>query len=246
MTATDSGGEHRGPTGEPDAAESPDPVGSAEDQAYFRSIEDTFIGLRGAPLLLSPADWRVAQRWRRAGVPLELIETTLAEVFARRKERGARGRIHSLRYCAPAVEAAWEEVQELTAPGERETAAPALDVPARLEALAAALPPRLPGRDRLAEAIRALEGAPEAVEAALSRLDDETLDAAEKRLRAAGRAELEGQVEASLAGVAGRLPRREIEAARERLVRRLLRKRIGLPLLSLFAPEAEAGEGGNP
>lgn len=211
----------------------------ADDHAYFRAIEDAFIRLRGSPLLLAPADWRVAQRWRREGVPLALIETTLAEVFAGRAARGARGKVSSLRYCAPAVDAAWEEVRELQAPGEREAAAPSLDVEARLEALAAALPSSLPGRDELAAAIRALSGAPEAVEEALARLDEETLDAAERRLRTAGRAELERQAEASLAAVAGRLPAGEIEAARGRLLRRLLRKRIGLPVLSLFAPEAE-------
>lgn len=217
---------------------------TAEDHAYFRAVEDVFIRLRGAPLLLSPADWRVAQRWHRLGVPLALIETTLAEVFAKRGERGARGKVQSLRYCAPAVEAAWEEVQELQAPGEREEEAPALDVPARLEALAAALPPKLAGRDELAAAIRALTGPPETVEEALVRLEEETLDAADRRLRAPGRDELERQADASLAGVADRLPAAEVEAARERLLRRLLRKRIELPVLSLFGPEAEAAEAG--
>jgi hypothetical protein len=235
MSATGSGGDAGG-----------EPVATADDYAYFRAIEDRFIGLRGSPLLLSPSDFRIAQRWHRRGVPLTLIERILPEVFARRAERGgARGKVYGLRYCAPAIESAWEEIQELQAPGERETAAPALDVPARLDALASALPARLPGRDELVEAIRSLSGPPEAVEAALARLDEETLDATERRLRAGGRAELERQAAASLAAVAGRLPAAEIETARARLLRRLLRKRIGLPLLSLFAPEAEAGEGGS-
>jgi len=241
MSATGSGG---GAGGADSGAGSGEAAGGADDHVYFRAIEDVFIRLRGSPLLLSPADWRVAQRWNREGVPLALIETTLAEVFAGRAERGARGKIYSLRYCAPAIEAAWEEVRELQAPGEREAAAPALDVPARLEALAAALPSKLPGRDELAAAIRALSGPPEAVEESLTRLDEDALDAAERRLRAAGRAELERQAEASLAAVAGRLPAAEIATARGRLLRRLLRRRIGLPVLSLFAPEAEgAGTG---
>ena len=222
-----------------------EPVATAEDYAYFRAIEDGFIRLRGSPLLLSPSDFRIAQRWHRRGVPLALIESILPEVFARRAERGgARGKVLGLRFCAPAVEAAWEEMQELTASGEREAAPPEFDVPARLEALAAALPSRLPDRDELAAAIRGLAGPPEAVEDALTRLDEEALDAAERRLRAAGRAELERQAGASLAAVAGRLPAAEIETARGRLLRRLLRKRIGLPVLSLFAPEAEMAETG--
>jgi hypothetical protein len=237
MSATGDGGD----------AHAGGPVATAEDTAYFRAIEERFIRLRGSPLLLSPSDFRITQRWHRRGVPLALIETILPEVFARRAERGgARGKVYGLRYCAPAIESAWEEMQELQAPGEREPAAPALDVPARLEALAAALPARLAGRDELAAAIRALDGPPEAVEAALARLDEAALDAAEARLRAAGRAELEAQAAASLAAVAGRLSAAEIEAARSRLLRRLLRKRIGLPVLSLFAPEAEIGVGGGP
>src|SRR6185295_3536233 len=109
------------------------------DHAYFQAIEESFVELRGAPLLLSPADWQVARRWHEEGVPLDLVRRTLAEVFARRKERDAKGKISSLRYCAPAVDAAWEEVRELTAPGRR-VEAPAFEVPPRLAALAAAWP----------------------------------------------------------------------------------------------------------
>ena len=63
---------------------------SAEDVAYFRAVEDAFVRLRGAPLLLSPEDFQVALRWRREGVPLSLVEATLEEVFAKRRERGAK------------------------------------------------------------------------------------------------------------------------------------------------------------
>ena len=112
------------------------------DHAYFQAIEEKFVELRGAPLLLSPADWQVASRWHREGVPLELVTRTLEELFARRKERGAKGRISSLRYCVPAVEAAWGDLRELTAPGHR-AAAPAFETAPRLAALAAALPARL-------------------------------------------------------------------------------------------------------
>ena len=95
---------------------------SDEAQQYFRAIEEAFIRLRGAPLLLSPEDWRQAEQWRRRGVPLELVLAVLEQVFARRLERGARGRIQSLRYCAQAVETAWQEVEALTAGGRRREA----------------------------------------------------------------------------------------------------------------------------
>ena len=83
------------------------------DQAYFQAVEEIFVELRGAPLLLSPTDWQVARRWHREGVPLALVKRTLEEVFAKRKERGAQGKISSLRYCAPAVEAAWADLREI-------------------------------------------------------------------------------------------------------------------------------------
>ena len=76
------------------------------DHAYFQAVEEIFVELRGAPLLLSPADWQVASRWRQEGVPLSLVLSILAERFAERAERGARGRVNSLRYFADAVDEA--------------------------------------------------------------------------------------------------------------------------------------------
>ena len=215
----------------------------AGDRPYFEAIEEIFIRLRGAPLLLSPADWRVASRWRAEGVPLDLVRRTLEEVFARRRERGARGRIQSLRYCAPAVDAAWAEVRELTAPGAR-AAAPPLDLAARLGGLVAALPADLPAREGWSARITALTGDPEAVEAALVGLDRELLDEAASRLGEAEREKLAARAAVSLAAVAGRLPEAEVEVATRRLERRLLRRELRLPVLSLFSPEAEAGDPG--
>src|SRR5215207_2936820 len=136
----------------------------ADDHLYFQGIEEIFVRLRGAPLLLSPADWQVASRWHREGVPLDLVSRVLEEVFAKRQERGTKGKINSLRYCAPAVEAAWADLRELTAPGERTEADP-LDIATRLRNLAAAVP------IGFAEKVRALQGDAPSVEAALSALD---------------------------------------------------------------------------
>jgi hypothetical protein len=201
------------------------------DHAYFQAIEEIFVRLRGAPLLLSPADWQVASRWHREGVPLDLIRQALEEVFAKRKERGTKGRISSLRYCAPAVEAAWAELRELTAPGERE-AAPALDIPSRLRNLAALAPPEIAPR------VAGLHGDAPSVEAALSALDREMLAAAEVSLEPGLRREVDAAVEKTLAALRGRLPAEELERSRERLTYQVLRQRLGLPVLSLFSPEA--------
>jgi hypothetical protein len=208
------------------------------DHAYFQAVEEIFVELRGAPLLLSPADYRVARRWHREGVPLDLLRRTLEEVFAKRKERGAKGKVNSLRYCAPAVEAAWSDLKELTAPGQRATA-PAFEVAPRLAALAAALPSALAGRTDWAARITGLSGAPQEVEDRLASLDRILLDATVSGLTAEARADLDAAVEKTLALLRGRLPADEIETSRERLLRQTLRRRLGLPVLSLFSPEAE-------
>ncbi|HYG62016.1 MAG TPA: hypothetical protein VEL74_05515 [Thermoanaerobaculia bacterium] len=212
--------------------------GGEDDHAYFQAIEEVFVQLRGAPLLLSPADWQVARRWHREGVPLDLVRRALEEVFEKRKERGTKGKISSLRYCAPAVEAAWNDLRELTAPGEREEA-PSFDIPARLAALAAALPAGIPGREGYQLRIRTLEGGPQAVEESLAALDLEVLEAGGAALDEAARAEVEGAVTATLASLGSRLPVAELARSRERLTRQILRQRLGLPVLSLFSPEAE-------
>ena len=247
----------------PPAAETAGATGASDgaadtDQAYFLAIEDFFVRLRGAPLLLSPADWQVARRWHRQGMPLELVRRALEEVFARRRERGARGRISSLRYCAPAVEEAWTERSELTAPGAR-VEAEAFDAASRLAALAAALPPIGGGREGpgglggLPEAagrawlagvraeLAALADAgldPQAVEERLAELDRRTLDGALAALVPEERAALDATLDRALGAIAGRLAAAEIDHARGRLARQVLRERLGLPMLSLFSPEA--------
>ncbi|HEX4495675.1 MAG TPA: hypothetical protein VIE43_08415 [Thermoanaerobaculia bacterium] len=210
------------------------------DHAYFQAIEEVFVELRGAPLLLSPVDWQVARRWHQEGVPLDLVRRTLGELFARRKERKAKGKISSLRYCVPAVEAAWADLRELIAPAHR-VEAPAFEVFPRLAALAAALPVALNGREALAARLDALTGDPQEIEAHLSALDREMLDHAWEDLDGETRSEIDATVEKTLASLGGRLPAAELEGSRERLARQTLRRRLGLPVLSLFSPEAERG-----
>jgi hypothetical protein len=230
-------------TGGTDAAEPfPAPDGRS-DQEYFQAIEATFLRLRGSPLLLSPKDWQTAQEWHRQGVPIELVERTLEEVFERRRERGDERKISSLRYCARPVEAAWKQLRELTAPGDRASAGEAglLEVAPRLAALAAALPEALPERGAVAARIRALAGHddPRRVEEGLGELEARLLDDLLAALPAKERAAIEAQARESLAPLAERMTREGAERARERLVRQKLRRRTGLPTLSLFAPEAE-------
>ena len=215
------------------------PEPEQDDHAYFQAIEEIFVRLRGAPLLLSPADWQVARRWHQEGIPLDLVRRSLEEVFEKRKERATKGKINSLRYCAPAVEAAWADLRELTAPGER-AEAPALDIPTRLGNLAAALPATVLDRDAFVEKITGLAGDAPDVEAALSVLDRDLLAAVASALDSEPRKEIEAAVEKTLEALRGRIPAEELERSRERLTHQVLRQRLALPVLSLFSPEAGA------
>ena len=227
-------------TGSDGVSEPATDLESSEAHRYFRALEDLFIDLRGAPLQLSPADFQIAKKWYERGIPLDHVERVLTEVFARRRERGAEGFV-TLRYCRRPVEAAWKEVEAMQAAGERGEA-PGLDVPARLAALAAALPEGLVGRAGWVKRIAALEGDTEHVEAALAGLDRELLEVAEEGLSGAGKAAVDAQVEETVAGLFGKFFAGDVDKARGRLHRQTLRRELGLPVLSLFSPEAETGD----
>ena len=223
------------------ATENPDDP--SERHRYFRAIEDSFIDLRGSPLLLSPKDWQIAKEWYEQEVPLELVLRTVREVFARRETRRDEERhkkVWSLGYCKRSVEAVWRRQQELLAPGA-EGEEQALDVPARLENLSAALPAGLPDHDEAAERIRALTGDAQVIEESLTEIDRELLQRAADALPEPDRQAIESELEASRAALVGRLPAAELERASEALREQILRRRLGLPVLSLFAPEAVGG-----
>jgi DNA-binding transcriptional MerR regulator len=210
----------------------------ASDLAYFRAVELIFNSIRGTPLLLTPADFDIIKRWRREGVPLDFVRAALELAFARREARGAKDRVNSLRRVSPAVDQAWAEGREMAAPGEPGAGAP-VDVASRLARLVAALPENLAGRAELAARLAALGGNSEVVEQALAALDAELLAGAEAGLPAALAGEIGAAVERTVAALAGRLPADEIERARGRLRQQVLRQRLGLPILSLFSPDAE-------
>ncbi len=219
-----------------------------DDHGYFRSIETAFIRLRGAPFLLSPADWQVAQVWHREGIPVELVIEALEEVFERRAERGATGPVNGLRYCAAAVEAAWARRLELRAGADRADRGPdayVLPVGRRLANLAAALPADLADRATWSRRITALDGGAEAVERQLADLDDALIATAIDGLGDDERERLAAAAERRLREVGDRVDDERRAAHSRRWFRDGVRRRLGLPLLSLFAPEARDTPGGN-
>ncbi len=214
------------------------------ESRYHRAIEDLYIDLRGPPLQFAPKDYHIAKEWYREGIPLELIERTVREIFARREARRdeeKQDKVWSLSYVRRQVKAAWRRQQELQAPGagggEEE-----LDLPARLANLAAALPADLAGRAAAAERILGLAGDAEAIEQGLAEIDREIVRRASDALPAADRQAIETELATSRAALAERLAADELERAGDRLREQILRRRLGLPVLSLFAPEALASD----
>ena len=211
-------------------------------RSYFERIEEEFIRLRGAPLLLSPADWRLADGWRQQGVPLHLVLESIRRVFERRAERQAASpeskqrNVSSLRYCRPAVEKAWAEYRELgAAPPLRPPQPSVIDVPARLGALASALPPTLADVEQWRSRLMKVGGTAPEVEARLAELDVELTDTVFEALPFSDRDAVTAGADEALARLAGRVDEARLPDLRQRLVRRLVRERLGLPLLSLFA-----------
>lgn len=215
------------------------------DREYFETIEEEFIRLRGAPLLLSPADWRLADRWRREGVPLSLVLESIRLAFERRAERqvaspAARQRkVNSLRYCRPAVEKAWAEYRELGGASARQPRPAAIDVRARLQALADAIPPATADLERWRQRLLELQGSAPAVEDRLVGLDRELVDRAFELLPLPEKETVAAEAEAALGRMASRVDPERLADLRRRMVRRLVRERLGLPLLSLFAERSQ-------
>lgn len=223
-------------------SDSPSPP-EASDHAYFQAIEEAFIRLRGAPFLLSPEDWRVAVGWREAGVPVQLVERVLERILRDREEAesGRSRRIRGLRYFDSAVAAAWKNARAMTGSETARTSAP-MDVEGRLSALAAALPTALDGREVLARGILAAGGETEAVESRLAELDREMIAGARGSLTTAEEDRLGRRVEEGLERLGSRLSGEELEIARRRLERQILRRMLDLPLLSLFSPQARGAD----
>ena len=224
-----------------------DPESGGRD--YFEAIEEEFIRLRGSPLLLSPADWRLAQQWRQEGLPLSLVLESIREVFARRAERAAaspeapKRRVGSLRYCRAAVEKTWAAYRELGAVTAVRRRPAAIDVQARLAALASALPATLEGVDVWRHRLAGLRGPAAEVEARLAELDVELVEQAFESLAPADRDAVVAGADEALGRMAGRVDGERLPDLRQRLVRRSVRERLELPLLSLFVePSASSPE----
>ena len=208
----------------------------ATELSYFRRLEELFIGLRGAPLLLSPADWDTARSWRTQGIPFDLIERVLREIFESSPEKRGRSGVRSLKYFDSAVTRAWEEARGLGIAGDDAGRdGEPIDIEERIGALAAALPSSIPEAAGIESRLEALEGTAEQIERQLAELDDELMKAIEKTLTVAERRAIEADVGAALDRLGSRIEDDQRARIRIHLRSRQLRRLKGLPILSLFA-----------
>ena len=80
---------------------------------YFTEIEEHFQRRRGTALLLSTLDWALIETWKQAGIPLAAVLRGIDDAFDKYDARPSKTRkVNSLAYCAQAVLAAAEDMQE--------------------------------------------------------------------------------------------------------------------------------------
>ncbi len=176
------------------------------EELYFERIEEHFGRRRGGPMVLSPKDWQLIQKWQEQGIPLPVVLRGINQAFDRFEASSPRpDRINSLGYCAQEVEGAWEEHRvagaRSTVPDDSHPGLPGAGQHLRAAAArclhAADAEIAAPLRDRLRDAAQQLDGLAE--EADGGGLDARTLD-----LRAVAlQEELEAQLASAAAEVGG-------------------------------------------
>ena len=213
------------------------------EAAYYQTIEEYFVSLRGDPLFLSNADWLLIRKWRREEIPLRIVLRGIADALdGHAHSWGRRRAVGSLGYCASEVETARDRWRHAVDAGRE----PGLDVPLALGRLRAALRGALqlgPAAAAVAGRIEGEVGAalPKAlseVEGQLAAAEAELVQAIEQDDGPAVAAEVDGEVEALLTPYRARMPERVLRQLRADSRSRRLLERHSLPRLSLFHLEA--------
>lgn len=214
--------------------------------AYLARIEETFIGLRGTPFILSPADVQLIRSWHERDLPAELVEQAVREVFERERGKDPARKIGGLKYCAFRVEEAWAERSRRRA-GSWQTEGEPLAVAERLEAnlehLRAFLasPPFPDPKGKTAanllgrvEALRELGDDAEAVEAGLQKAQEALTLTALRTLPAGDRASMEEEIRAALEKDLAALPPPAARFLVRTLLKDRVRERFSIPVLTLL------------
>ncbi|HVR44960.1 MAG TPA: hypothetical protein VMS56_16130 [Thermoanaerobaculia bacterium] len=219
---------------------SPEPP-AAPDEAWFLEIESHFAGRRGTPFVFSAKDWALLKSWKEEGIPLSVVLEAIEVCFEKREKSGRKGTISSLSYCRHAVREIWAERRDLQVGAgggvpERDSEALLERLAGELAGAAAASASAGPERalERAAEAVRGLAaGDPvPALEQRLLEIEQRMIGELRESLSDADLAALSAEVDRGLAGHA--LDPRVAARTREANLLRLMRRRFGVPRLSLF------------
>jgi hypothetical protein len=212
--------------------------------SFYRAVEDLFANLRGVPHMLSPKDFQLLRGWWRDEIPLAAIRAGVAEVFARRRERGELDPVVSLSYCRHAVQSHARRIADMQVGGHDDNGeSPVFDASTALESLAADLRSAAKAlretRPRVADVIDrnvlSIEASadlpPAIVEEHLFALESALLANCLAALDEESRAELEdrARAEAESTSTTAEARDRTFRALRDRMLRSLL----NLPRLEL-------------
>ncbi len=216
------------------------------EPGYYQEVESHFVARRGSPLFITSSEWDLVWRWEQLGIPVEVVKEGIDRVFDRPKTHLKPRR---LSYCRQTVEAAFRRYREASL-GRREAVSKReeqgagdrlAEIASRLGELAESEKKRELSLllERARDAVRSLarrgEGSPEELEHALSALDFKLMAEVEAVLESAEREELRRQAESSLEPYRERMPEKIHRAAVESAYRRRLRRKLGLPTLSLYS-----------
>jgi hypothetical protein len=217
----------------------------AGEERYATLLEEAFIAERGTPFLLSAKDWTLIRRWREREIPADTVIRAIQETFEKRRARGAAGKISSLAYCENAVDERWE-LERRGLVGKNDGVKGAALVPAGegLARLGAALdealarlcePASRAAVERAREKVAALSpaAARDEMEEALLAIEASLARALKRALPEGEAADLESRVAAELGEMPG-VSSQIVERTRRALERRELRRRAGVPPLSLL------------
>jgi hypothetical protein len=218
-----------------------------ETDRYFRAVEDHFVRLRGAPLVLSPDDWHLAATWLERRIPLPVVLRAISQVFETARARGRRKPVLSLAYCRHAVEEAHAAHLESAVGEARAEATPARHRPLRERvtewrerAEAWGEEARLEGLDMLDQVLEVVAGledggcSAESAERQLAELEHGLLVAAARSFPTPEQEELVTGCERRLADYRDRMSPEIYARTRQRALEGELRRRLRLPRLSLL------------
>jgi histone H3/H4 len=224
--------------------------GEPPDEAdYATRIEEAFIAERGTPFLLSAKDWQLIRGWRDGGIPVDTVVRAVRETFAKRRARGAAGKIASISYCAGAVEERWQmERRGLVGRGDEGRSETPVEIGPRLERLVRALRSAAHAaggeieegllQKEIGKAVSKIEALPhdgsfDETEEKLSKIEAALVRRLARALGPAAAAAVETAASEALGETAG-IAEEIVDRMRKALVRREVRRRLGLPFLTLL------------